>query len=72
MVNKIPDFKSVKEEKEFWDSHSSADYWDDMKECSDTFKRSKIKHIDKMSEMSNVRIPMPIQIKMNKCKKTRA
>ena len=45
MVKKIPDFKTVKEEREYWDSHSSADYWDDMKECSDTFKRSKLKSI---------------------------
>ncbi len=40
---KIPEFKSEKEEREFWAIHSSADYWDDMEECSDTFKRPKLK-----------------------------
>ncbi len=42
---KIPEFKTEKEEREFWASHSSADYWDNMKECDDTFKRSKLKSI---------------------------
>jgi len=45
MVKKIPDFKTVKEERAFWDTHSSADYWDDMKECTDSFKRSNLKSI---------------------------
>jgi Ribbon-helix-helix protein, copG family./Protein of unknown function (DUF3680). len=42
---KIPKFKSEKEEREFWDTHSSADYWDDMEECDDTFKRPKLKSV---------------------------
>lgn len=42
---KIPEFKTEKEEREFWASHSSAEYWDNMKECDDTFKRSKLKSI---------------------------
>ena len=42
---KIPEFKTEKEERDFWDSHSSAKYWDNMKECDDTFKRSKLKSI---------------------------
>ena len=42
---KIPEFKTEKEEREFWDSHSSAEHWDNMKECDDTFKRSKLKSI---------------------------
>ena len=42
---KIPEFKNEKEERKFWDSHSSADYWDNMEECDDTFKRSKLKSI---------------------------
>ena len=25
---KIPEFKSIEEEAEFWDTHSLADYWD--------------------------------------------
>jgi predicted DNA binding CopG/RHH family protein len=42
---KIPVFKSEKEEREFWDTHSSADYWEDMEECSDAFKKPKLKSV---------------------------
>jgi predicted DNA binding CopG/RHH family protein len=28
---KVPKFKSLKEEREFWDSHDSTDYHDDFK-----------------------------------------
>jgi len=42
---KIPKFKGEKEEREFWDTHSSADYWDDMQECDDVFKRPKLKSV---------------------------
>lgn len=31
-VNKIPIFKSIKEEAKFWDTHSFADYWDDFED----------------------------------------
>lgn len=42
---KIPEFKTKKEEREFWATHSSADYWDDMEESDDTFKRPKLKSV---------------------------
>lgn len=42
---RIPEFKTKKEEREFWASHSSPDYWDDMEECDDTFKRAKLKSV---------------------------
>ena len=29
---KIPDFKTLDEAVEFWESHDSADYWEDMEE----------------------------------------
>lgn len=44
-MTKIPQFKTKKEEREFWASHSSADYWDDMEVCDDTFKRAKLKSV---------------------------
>ena len=44
-MTKIPEFKSEKEEREFWAAHSSADYWDDMEDSQDTFKRPKLKSI---------------------------
>lgn len=28
---KLPEFKSIEEEAEFWDTHSFADYWDEFK-----------------------------------------
>ena len=29
---KIPKFKTLEEEAEFWDTHSLADYWDQLEE----------------------------------------
>jgi YgiT-type zinc finger domain-containing protein len=31
---KIPDFKTLDEEVEFWEAHDSADYWEDMEEVT--------------------------------------
>ncbi len=31
---KIPDFKTLDEAVEFWETHDSADYWEDMEEVS--------------------------------------
>ena len=39
---KLPDFKTEKEERKFWGKHSVADYWEDLKESDDTFKRPKL------------------------------
>jgi len=44
-MSKIPEFKTKKEEREFWETHSSADYWGDMEECDDTFKKPKLQSI---------------------------
>jgi len=39
---KVPKFKNVREEREFWDSHDSSDYLDDFKETKDVvFVRPK-------------------------------
>lgn len=34
---KIPKFKSIAEENEFWDTHSVLDYWDETDEVKDRF-----------------------------------
>jgi len=34
---KIPKFKTLEEESEFWDTHSAADYWDDMEDVEGHF-----------------------------------
>ena len=39
---KLPTFKTEKEEIRFWEKHSIADYWEDLKESDDTFKRPKL------------------------------
>jgi len=38
----LPDFKTEKDERKFWERHSIADYWEDLKESDDTFKRPKL------------------------------
>lgn len=30
--NKIPKFKTIEEEAKFWDTHSFADYWDELED----------------------------------------
>ncbi len=34
---KLPDFKSESEEIKFWEKHSIADYWEDLKESDSCF-----------------------------------
>ena len=39
---KVPDVASENEERAFWEKHSVADYWEDLLETDDTFKRPKL------------------------------
>jgi predicted DNA binding CopG/RHH family protein len=39
---KLPDFRTEAEEREFWEKHSIADYWNDMRKSDDTFERPKL------------------------------
>jgi len=39
---KLPDFKSEEEERSFWNKQSIADYWEDLTDTDDTFKRLKL------------------------------
>jgi predicted DNA binding CopG/RHH family protein len=39
---KIPHLKTEDEERKFWENHSIADYWDDLSESDDTFKKPKL------------------------------
>ena len=41
-MKKIPVFKTEKEEIKFWETHSIADYWDELEEDKDIFKRPKL------------------------------
>ena len=42
---KFPDFKTAKEEIRFWERNSIGDYWEDLLESKDTFKRPKLKPV---------------------------
>lgn len=42
-IEKIPNFKSYKEEAEFWDTHSLADYWDEWEDVDIVFDLEKPK-----------------------------
>jgi len=42
---KLPDFKTEEEEIKFWERHSIGDYWEDLSESNDTFKRPKLKPV---------------------------
>lgn len=36
----IPEFKTIAEEAEFWDTHDFADYWDDFKPVNVRFAKN--------------------------------
>ena len=38
----LPDFKTRKEEIAFWENRSIANYWDELEESRDMFKRPKL------------------------------
>jgi len=38
----LPDFKTKEEERKFWKKHSISNYWEDLKESNDIFKRPKL------------------------------
>ena len=42
MMKKPPELKREKEEIAFWEKHSISDYWDELKESADVFKRPKL------------------------------
>jgi predicted DNA binding CopG/RHH family protein len=39
---KLLDFKTEDEKLKFWEKHSISNYWEDLKESDDTFKRPKL------------------------------
>jgi predicted DNA binding CopG/RHH family protein len=39
---KLPDLKTEDQEKKFWEKHSVADYWKDLRESDDTFQRPRL------------------------------
>ncbi len=41
-MKKMPTFRTQEEEIIFWDKHSISEYWEDIEESTDTFKRPKL------------------------------
>jgi predicted DNA binding CopG/RHH family protein len=41
----LPEFKAREEEIEFWENRSIANYWDELEESRDMFKRPKLKPV---------------------------
>ena len=41
-MKRLPQFKTQEEEIAFWEKYSIADYWDDLEESKDFFKRPKL------------------------------
>lgn len=44
-MKKIPEFKTEEEERAFWERHSIANYWDDLRESEDRFSRPRLKPV---------------------------
>lgn len=41
-MKKLPKFKTQEEEIKFWEKHSISEYWGELEESGDTFKRPKL------------------------------
>ncbi len=44
-MKKVPEFKTEEEERRFWERHSIANYWDELEESYDTFRRPNLKPV---------------------------
>lgn len=58
---KLPKFKNIREEAEFWDTHSFADYWDEFEDVDLVIELQKPK-----DETVVVRIQKDVKDKMQK------
>ena len=62
--DKLPDeFKSIEEVQEFWDKHSTTDYWDEMEDVdlqlSPDFKaKLQLKKLYRLLELSDKQISL--------------
>lgn len=65
-ADKIPNFKSYKEEAEFWDTHSLADYWDKWKDVDIVFDLDKPR-----DETLVVRLQKDLKEKLEKIARSR-
>lgn len=63
---KLPKFKNIREEAEFWDTHSFADYWDQFDDVDLVIQLQKPK-----DETVVVRIQKDMKEKMQQVAKTK-
>jgi len=49
-TKKIPKFKSLKEESEFWDTHSVLDFWDELEDVEGPFIDARLSNKRKLPE----------------------
>jgi hypothetical protein len=42
-MRKLPIFKTREDEIRFWEKHSISEYWGELEESIDTFKRPRLK-----------------------------
>lgn len=61
MTQKIPEFKSIKEEARFWDTHDVTDYLREL-----TPVALKVKLADKKEEVLTIRLQPGLKEKMEK------
>ena len=63
--SRIPEFKSIAEEARFWDTHSFADYWDEMEDV-------EIEFVDdtKHDETITVRVKPKLKERLEKVAKS--
>ena len=65
-TNKIPKFKSIAQEAEFWDTHSFADYWGELKDVDVVVELTKPKE-----ETLVLRVNKEIKSKLAKAAKNK-
>lgn len=53
-MSKIPKFKSLEEERTFWDTHDATEYLEDLKPAKITFARPKKKLISLRLDTSHL------------------
>jgi hypothetical protein len=41
-MKKLPTFKTKEEEISFWEKHSISEYWEELEESTDNFKRPRL------------------------------
>lgn len=57
---KVPEFKSIEEESEFWSTHSALDFLDEGEEIEIDASRSREAREKRRSEQISLRVSVPV------------